>query len=134
MTFSELYQPVPAGQGQPGAPVAQTGQAPAEGAGAPPGGVFGALFPLLLVVPMILVMFFMSRSEQKKQKELQDKLKVGDRVVTQSGLVGKLIEKGERYVKLEIAPGVKVQMLRTVVSGLDSGEEAPAKAEGAASK
>ena len=64
---------------------------------------------LMAFLPVILFMFFSSRSQQKKQKELESKLKKGDRVVTQSGLVGKLVETVDgRHVKLEIAPGVKV--------------------------
>lgn len=89
----------------------------------------GAVFPLLLVVPMILVMWYSNRGQQKRQKEMEDRLKVGDRVLTQSGLVGKLLEKGERYVKIEIAPGVKAQMLRSSVVGLDAGDEAPKQKE-----
>lgn len=89
------------------------------------------MMPLLFVLPMILIMFFMSRSQQKKQKELEDKLKVGDRVVTHSGLIGKLVEKGDRTVKIEIAPGVKVSMLRTAITGLDTTDEASKSAASA---
>jgi preprotein translocase subunit YajC len=91
--------------------------------------MLGAVFPLLLLVPMIALMWYSNRSQQKRQKELEDKLKVGDRVLTQSGLVGKLVEKGERFIKIEIAPGVKAQMLRSSVVGLDGGDEAPKKEE-----
>ena len=83
------------------------------------------MFPLLLLVPMVIAMFWMQSKQQKKQKELEDSLKTGDRVVTQSGLIGKLTDKGNRYVKVEIAPGIKVQMLRTAVVARDTGEETP---------
>jgi preprotein translocase YajC subunit len=72
------------------------------------------------------------RRQQKKQKDLETKLKKGDRVVTSSGLVGKVAELGDgRYFKLEIAPGVKVQMLRSAIAGIeaDGGETAKAKGE-----
>ncbi len=107
-----------------GAPAPQTGHpgtsAP-PGGGAPPGGALGAMFPLLIVIPMVLLMVFMNRSQQKKQKEFEAKLKVGDRVVTQAGLVGKLVvfEKDARLAKLEIAPGVKIDILKTSVVSLD---------------
>ena len=68
-------------------------------------------------------MFFSNRSQKKKQAALEGKLKTGDQVVTQSGLLGKLTEKGDRYAKLEIAPGVKVKVLRSTLVGLDAGEE-----------
>ena len=91
--------------------------------------MLGAVFPLLLLVPMIALMWYSNRSQQKRQKDLEDKLKVGDRVLTQAGLVGKLLEKGGRYIKIEIAPGVKAQMLRSSVVGLDAGDEAPKQKE-----
>lgn len=89
-----------------------------------PGGQL--FFMLAMIVPLFLVMWLTSRSQTKKQKELEAKLKKGDRVVTQSGLVGKLLEIGAgRHVKIEIAPGVKVDMLRTAIVGLDTEDAAP---------
>lgn len=73
---------------------------------------------MLLVVPLMLF-FFMSRSQQKKQKQLEASIKVGDRVITRSGLIGKIIESGDRKTKLEIAPGVNVMVIKTSIEGLD---------------
>lgn len=84
----------------------------------------GMLFPLLLLVPLLLMMFFSSRSQQKKQTAAIAALKKGDRVLTQSGMVGKLIEIGDRYAKLELAPGVKVDFLKTGLLGKDTAENA----------
>lgn len=124
MKFEAFLQAVPPAPGRTDGPapsIPSTGPAPA--AAPPPGGALGALFPLLLVAPMFLIMWYTNRSQQKRQKELEDRLKVGDRVLTQSGLVGKLVEKGDRYVKIELAPGVKAQMLRSHITGLDAGDE-----------
>jgi preprotein translocase subunit YajC len=83
---------------------------------------------LVAFLPVILFMFFTSKSQQKKQKELESKLKRGDRVVTNSGLVGKLVEMDQsRHVRLEIAPGVKVQMLKSAIAGLDVEDTGSAK-------
>jgi preprotein translocase subunit YajC len=80
---------------------------------------------LMMVLPLILFMFFSNRSQRKKQTDMESKLKKGDRVVTQSGLVGKLVDPIEgRHARIEIAPGVKVQVLRTSIAGLDV-EDAP---------
>jgi len=73
---------------------------------------------MLLVVPLMLF-FFMSRSQQKKQKQLEASIKVGDRVITRSGIIGKIIESGDRKTKLEIAPGVNVMVIKTSIEGLD---------------
>lgn len=85
------------------------------------------LFPLLLI-GMLVFIFWSSRSQQKKQDAAIAQLKVGDRVLTQSGLVGRLVGLEPRYAKIEIAPGVKVQVLRTSLSGRDA-DETPQKKE-----
>jgi preprotein translocase subunit YajC len=82
----------------------------------------------LLLVGMLVFLFWSSRSQQKKQDTAISGLKKGDRVVTQSGLIGRLVEIEPRYAKLEIAPGVKVQVLRTSLSGRDA-DDASAKKE-----
>ncbi len=85
------------------------------------------LMPMLLVLPLLLLLMWSSRSQQKKQSAAVSALKKGDRVVTQSGLVGKLLETGDRYAKLEIAPGVKVEILKSSLAGKDTGDNVPEK-------
>ena len=57
------------------------------------------LFPLLLV-GMLVFLFWSSRSQQKKQDTAISQLKKGDRVVTQSGLIGRLVEIEPRYAQI----------------------------------
>jgi preprotein translocase subunit YajC len=124
--------PPPPGVGQPTVPV-QGPPPPANGPAPPAGGGSSLLLMLVVFLPFILFMYFTSRSQQKKQKDLESKLKKGDRVVTQSGLVGKLIENDPgRHVRVEIAPGVKVQMLKSAIAGLDVDESSSAKNESVA--
>ena len=124
------YQPSQTAPPPPGAGPTVPSQAPPPSAPQQPAAPSGSLILMLMAfLPIILFMFFSSRSQQKKQKDLESKLKKGDRVVTQSGLVGKLVEPSEgRYARLEIAPGVRVQILRSSISGLDAADTAPAKA------
>ncbi len=139
MHFSafSLLDPIPPapghGESAP-APAPQTGQPAPEGGSAPPppGGLFGGLSIFVFLIPMLLLMWLMRRSEQKKAKELDSKIKVGDQVITQSGLIGKLKDKGDKNVVVEIAPGVKVKMLRSAIIGVD--EPAAEKAEGKAAE
>jgi preprotein translocase subunit YajC len=93
------------------------------------GGGMNITMMLIMFLPMLLVIFLLNRSQGKKQKELESKLKKGDRVVTSSGLIGKIVEMGTRYAKLELAPGVKVTVLKSSIQGLDSGEEPAAGAK-----
>jgi preprotein translocase subunit YajC len=83
---------------------------------------------LFILLPFLLLML-MNRSQTKKQKQIEASLKVGDRVITQSGLVGKLVDVGERQVKLEIAPGVNVQMLKGAITGPEGGDQKAAEAK-----
>jgi preprotein translocase subunit YajC len=116
----------------PGGGVTTTSQGapPPSGGPAPSSGGGSMVLMLMAFLPVILFMFFSSRSQQKKQKDMESKLKKGDRIVTQSGLVGKLVEPPEgRHAKIEIAPGVKVQILRSSIAGLDADEPSKAKDE-----
>lgn len=74
---------------------------------------------LVMALPLLLLVL-MTRNQSKKQKELEASLKVGDRVVTQSGLIGKITELGERTARVEIAAGVSVTMLKTAIQGPDT--------------
>ncbi|HYQ29633.1 MAG TPA: preprotein translocase subunit YajC [Polyangiaceae bacterium] len=104
---------VPADKGAPGAP-----------AHAAEGGLGGMLPMLIMVVPLVLLMVFTSRSQSKKQKKVLESLQKGDRVITQGGLVGKLVEIGDRYAKVEVAPGMKVEFLKSGLLGKDDAETA----------
>jgi preprotein translocase subunit YajC len=108
-----------------GTTIPSQGAPPAQGPAPSGGGTSSMVLMLMAFLPVILFMFFSSRSQAKKQKDMESKLKKGDRVVTHSGLVGKLVDDlAGRHARLEIAPGVKVPVLRTSISGLDA-EDAP---------
>ena len=83
---------------------------------------------LILLLPLLLI-FLTMRGQSKKQKQIEAGLKTGDRVITQSGLIGKIIELGERTVRIEIAPGVNVQMLKSAIQGPDCGDTKPGDAK-----
>lgn len=126
MSFASHFQELPPAPGQSRPSTASEVQ-PSDGGGAQsaPSGL-GLLFPLLLLVPLLLMMFFSTRSQQKKQAAALASLQKGDRVLTQSGLVGKLVEMGDRYAKVELAPGVKVDIIKTGLIGKDTPENAAA--------
>jgi len=90
-----------------------------------PGGMW---IMLLMIAPLLLLMFWSSRSQAKKQEKVLSGLTKGDRVILQSGLVGKFVELSDKIAKVEIAPGVKVDVLRSSILGKD-GPEAQAAAE-----
>lgn len=111
-----FFQDVPPKQGTPG--VAQE-SAPAGGApaqSAPGGSMITMLLPFLILVPFL----FMSFRRQKKEQEARKNLKKGDRVVTQAGLIGELVDMDERIAKVKIAPGTTVQVLANAVSSFEA--------------
>jgi len=72
--------------------------------------LFGAMF--------VVMYFFMIRPQQKRakaEKQFETELKVGDKVITKSGLHGKIAELGERTIVLETMSG-KLKMERSAIS------------------
>jgi preprotein translocase subunit YajC len=127
LSFAALsFQNVPPAPGRQTDAVTTAPSQPAPaGHASEPG--FGGMLPILLmIVPFILLMMFQGRSQAKKQTALIASLQKGDKVLTQGGLVGKLLEVGDRYAKVEIAPGVKVDILKTGLIGKDTPENAAA--------
>ena len=101
-----------------------TGTVQTAPSGGPPasGGLLGNLVVMAPIAIMVVVLFYMSRVDRKKRAKLESQLKKGDRVVTRSGLIGSLQTLGERTVRVDIAPGVTVTMLKTAIEGLDGGD------------
>ncbi len=92
---------------------AQTAQAP-SGPGA-----FVSFFPLILVG--LVFYFLLIRPQQKKAKdhrEMLDKLKKNDEVVTGGGIYGKVISLTDTVVTLEVAPNVRIRVGRANISQL----------------
>ena len=87
-----------------------------QAAAAPKG---SGISPLLMFGLIIVVFyFFMIRPQVKRQKEarkFREALKKGDRVVTTSGIYGKINAINENIVKLEIANGVFVEMDKSAI-------------------
>ena len=85
------------------------------------GGAAGLASFLPLVLIFVIMYFLMIRPQQKRMKEhraMVEALKKGDEVVTQGGLVGKITAVREGELEVEIAPGVKVRVIRSTVTGL----------------
>jgi preprotein translocase subunit YajC len=93
--------------------------AQAGGAPAAPGigGLLGS--PIIFIVIMVAMMFFMFRSQSKRQKELRNMIAAlakGDEVVTNGGMAGRVDDIGDTFMTLEIAPNVKIKVQKSAVS------------------
>jgi preprotein translocase subunit YajC len=94
--------------------------------GAPPG---QQLSPLIQLVPFALVLaifYFIillpMKRQKKKVQQFLDGLKVGDRVVTTSGIYGSLTKLSEQSVRLQIADKVQIEVARASIGGYQGQE------------
>jgi preprotein translocase subunit YajC len=92
--------------------------------GQPPPGGSGAGAYLIQLAPMVaigVIFYFLLIRPQQKQRRARDEmlrsLKKGDRIITTGGLVGTIVGLGEQTVTLKIADSVRVECLRSAITG-----------------
>ena len=88
-----------------------------------------SLIPLILIFGIMY--FLLIRPQQKKQKEHQmmvAALRRGDQVITQGGIMGKVVKVKDDVaeVEVEIASGVTVRVIRSTIATVVNKTE-PAK-------
>ena len=87
----------------------------AAGGGA--AGFFNMIFPLVLI--FVIFYFLLIRPQQKRVKQHQaliGAVKPRDIAVTNGGLIGKVTKVDEHEVELEIAQGVRVRVMKGMLS------------------
>ncbi|RZJ28973.1 MAG: preprotein translocase subunit YajC, partial [Flavobacterium sp.] len=70
---------------------------------------------LPFILMFVVIYFFMIRPQQqrlKKEKEFEGKLKVGDKIITKSGIHGRVAELAETTIVVETMAG-KIKMERS---------------------
>ena len=90
--------------------------------------------PMMTIFPFILIfaiMYFMViRPQQKKAKdhrEMLNKLKKNDEVMTSGGIYGKVVDLKENVVTLEVAQNVRIRVARPQIATVIGAEKSPAK-------
>jgi preprotein translocase subunit YajC len=88
-------------------------------------GLFNSLGSAGQFLPIVLIFgvfyFLLIRPQQQRQKEMKRTLaamKRGDRVVTGGGIIGVVQKTKDNEVEVEIAPNVRVTVLRDTVSSV----------------
>lgn len=77
------------------------------------------IFPLLMI--FVIFYFLMIRPQQRRMKAhraMVDAVKKNDTAITAGGLIGKVIKVDDNEVELEIAPGVKVKVIKSTLSDI----------------
>ncbi len=93
----------------------------AQGAISQPDQLTTFILPMALV--FVVFYFFMIRPQSTKQKEAKkmlEALRRGDRVVTAGGILGTVqkTRDGSNEIEVEIAPNVRVTVLREMISSV----------------
>ena len=64
-------------------------------------------------------MFIRPQSKRAKEhREMVNKLAKGDEVITSGGVLGKVTEVNDSFVKVEIAQGVEIRVQKNAVSSM----------------
>ncbi|MBT4567660.1 preprotein translocase subunit YajC [Rhodobacteraceae bacterium nBUS_24] len=91
---------------------------------------FGQFIPLILI--FAIMYFLLIRPQQKKVKQHQamvTALRRGDQVVTQGGLIGKVVKvKEDNELEVELSEGVKVRVVQSTIAQVLSKTEPANKA------
>ncbi|MDP8994573.1 MAG: preprotein translocase subunit YajC [Pseudomonadota bacterium] len=101
---------------------AQDGGAAAGGAG-----FFVSIAPLIFI--FIIFYFLLIRPQQRRMKQHQDMVnavKRNDTAITSGGLIGKVTKVDESEVELEIAQGVRVRVVKSMLSDVRPHGQKPA--------
>ena len=77
----------------------------------------GQFLPMLLII--VVFYFFMIRPQMKKAKDHKkyvEELKKGDKVITTSGIHGKIVDLNDSTFLIEVESGTKIRFEKSSVS------------------
>jgi len=77
----------------------------------------GQFLPMLLII--VVFYFFMIRPQMKKAKDHKkfvEELKKGDKIITTSGIHGKIVDLNETTFLIEVESGTKIRFEKSSVS------------------
>ena len=82
------------------------------------------LSPIILIVAMIGIMYFLMYRPQKKRdkefKNMLDNLQVGDEITTIGGIIGKIVSIKEETIMIETGHDrTKIRLLKSSVKNID---------------
>mgnify|MGYP005842749223 CR=1 FL=1 len=87
----------------------------AQAAGEQPS-VLMSILPLVFIVVIFWLLIIRPQMKRTKQhRELVSNLAVDDEIVSAGGLLGKVTEVGDNFIKVELADGVLVKMQKSSV-------------------
>ena len=94
----------------------------ASGSMAQPTGLL-AIAPYVIILGIFYFLILMPMNKrQKKVQEFQSSLKVGDKVITTSGIYGQVTRVSEKSVQVQVADRVRIEFARSAIGGYQGQE------------
>jgi preprotein translocase subunit YajC len=110
----------------PGMAIQDSAPGPA-GAAPSPASPLSSFLPIVVMLVIFVPFFWLMSRRQKKEAQARASLKKGDRVMTNAGLIGELVEMDDRIAKVKVAAGVTLQIVANTLSPFVETEKVPAK-------
>lgn len=76
------------------------------------------MFFIMIILMFVVMYFFMIRPQQKRQKQLKEMRKSlgkGDKIITQGGIFGTILEVKDEYFLVEVDSNVKIRVVKDLV-------------------
>ena len=94
----------------------------ASGSMAQPTGLL-AIAPYVIILGIFYFLILLPMNKrQKKVQEFQSSLKVGDKVITTSGIYGQVTRVSEKSVQVQVADRVRIEFARSAIGGIQGQE------------
>ena len=85
----------------------------------------GTLGPIVVMVANFYFLLYRpQKKQQNRRRAMLDSLKKGDQVITIGGIYGTIEELGDKSLKLKIADGVVIEVVRSSVNANVTQQEA----------
>ncbi len=96
----------------------------------PQGGGLGFFLPMIIIMAlMYFVMIRPQRRMQKEQQAMRDAMKIGDKVVTESGIHGIILGLKDKTASIKVAEGVSIKFERRAIAAVISSKDKAAADE-----
>ncbi len=89
----------------------------AQGGQASPASFLLDILPIIFLFVVFYLVFIRPQSKRNKEhKKMIEALAKGDEVVTNGGMLGRVLEMGDNFVLLDVGKGIEVKVQRTAVA------------------
>ena len=85
-------------------------------AGSGEGSIITTLLPFILIIGVFYFLVIMpQRKKDQEHKKMLEALKKGDKIITNGGIYGRIVNIRENKVTVEVAKGVEIDILKGAI-------------------